>query len=258
MHARGAPLLPGSITPTGAKVSHSSNEAAAPRSPAEGCRSRPCHAEGILWGGKRQSKVSQGFLKCDLLLLCGWWAVCWPTLSTSWSDDVMVSVFAECKYQIGRNYARRSSIQLGLWEQISYQEWLTTSLSEIQVSRPRNRLLLGSWWTFFRVNVEPLQRFRPGVCCSPSSATTSATTSTTSHRNRTRNFTPRLSFLFPVAAPVRAVMWLAQHWHVVLCCIITTHLRHMTLTVKYRRSTSFAIWRPVTPLSPPRILSPEA
>lgn len=65
-------------------------------------------------GGGRQSKASRGFLKCDLLLLCGCWAVYWPTLSTSWSDDVMVSVFTEGKYQIGRNYARRSSIQLGL------------------------------------------------------------------------------------------------------------------------------------------------
>lgn len=66
MHARGAPLLPGSITPTGAKVSHSSNEPAALWSPARAVdhdrvTERRCY-EGKK-KKKRQSNASQGFFK---------------------------------------------------------------------------------------------------------------------------------------------------------------------------------------------------
>lgn len=73
MRARGAPLLPGSITPTGAKVSHSSNEPAALWSPARAVdhdrvTERGCY--GVGGGDKRQSKVSQGFFKNVTVFYC--------------------------------------------------------------------------------------------------------------------------------------------------------------------------------------------
>lgn len=112
MHARGAPLLAGSITATGAKVSRSSNEPAALRSPAGAVDHDHVTSVAGGGGGGGLKRVKAFLKKCDLLLLCGCWVGYRPAVATSWNGDVMVPVFTERKYRTAQNYALRRSFNL--------------------------------------------------------------------------------------------------------------------------------------------------
>lgn len=51
---------------------------------------------------KGRLKARGGHFNCDLFSLRGCWADYRPAAASSRNDDVMVSVFAKCKYQIGK------------------------------------------------------------------------------------------------------------------------------------------------------------
>lgn len=51
---------------------------------------------------KGRLKARGGHFECDLFSLRGCSVDYRPTAASSWNDDVMVSVFAKCKYQIGK------------------------------------------------------------------------------------------------------------------------------------------------------------
>lgn len=53
---------------------------------------------------KGRLEARRGHFNRDLFSLRGCWTDYRPTVASSRNDDVMVSVFAKCKYQIGGSY----------------------------------------------------------------------------------------------------------------------------------------------------------